>query len=391
MKKPELLAPAGDFEKAQWAFLYGADAIYLAGPSFGLRANAPNLSLLEIKKIVQIAKQNNKKVYVTVNIVLHNQEAEKLLAYLKKLEKLQIDAIIVSDLYALQLAKKHTKLKVFISTQTSIMNYQAILFLEQIGADRIILARELAKDDIKLIKEKTNVELETFIHGAMCASVSGRCVLSNYLSNRDANRGGCSQVCRWNFTLYQDNRKISDNFAFFIKDLIMASHIKELMNMAIDSFKIEGRMRSIYYIAVVVSIYRQIIDGYYLNDNYQLNKNDYLRLQKVANRHACSQFFADNDNANYHYYNNEEVSNQDFLGIVIGRKDNLIYVEQRNRFHVNDQVSIFGPNTKEKEYTIYKIYDEKGGLISAAAHPKQRVYLDINAVVEKNSIIHKLI
>ncbi len=391
MKKPELLAPAGDYERAKWAFRYGADAVYLAGPSFGLRANAPNLTMSEIKKIVAEAHAMDKKVYITVNIVLHNEEAGKLHDYLKELDILQVDAIIVSDLYALQLAKKHTNLKVFVSTQASVMNYTAALFWQKLGADRIILARELAKDDIALIKEKTNIELETFIHGAMCTAISGRCVLSNYLTNRDANRGGCSQVCRWQFGLYQGDEKISDNFAFAVKDLIMVDYIKELMTLEIDSVKIEGRMRSIYYLAVVIAIYRRIIDGYYEDDNYQITKEDYLRLQRVANRLTQAQFFASKDQVAYHYYDMMENSNQDFLGVVLGKKDGLIYVEQRNRFRVKDQVSIFGPDRKEQVYTIQKMYDEDGNAITVAPHPQQKVYLDINAIVPVHSILQKLI
>ncbi len=392
MKKPELLAPAGDYQKMKWAFLYGADAVYLSGKNFGLRANAPNFSVPEIRRAVNYAHKRGKKIYVTVNIVLHNKEAIKILKYLKKLKELNVDAIIASDLYVIENAKK-INIKVFVSTQASIMNHQAVKFLEKMQVDRIILARELSKKNLTEIRQKTNIELETFIHGAMCAGISGRCVLSNYLTNRDANRGGCSQVCRWQFVLYQNQRKITDQFSFAVKDLIMASYIKELMLIGIDSFKIEGRMRSLYYIATVVSVYRRIIDGYFADENYQIAEKDYQILYKVANRESIDQFFKTKCNPNYHYYDQKtEISNQDFLGIVLSydKKNKLAFIEQRNYFKKNDKVEVF--NDKEIiSVTIKEIYDEEMNQIALVKHPKQKVFLKLNKVVKKNDIIRKTI
>ena len=222
MKKIELLAPAGDLEKLKYAFLYGADAVYVGGPAFGLRANANNFTLEELKEGVEFAHNLKKKVYVTVNIALHNKEAKELLKYLKELDKIKVDAIIVSDLSILETAKKHTNLEVHISTQQSTMNKEAAEYLKKEGATRVVLARETSKEDIKDIKENVPIEVEMFIHGAMCASISGRCVLSNVFTNRDANRGGCAQICRWDFDLKDEEDNLLKGekpFTFCTKDL----------------------------------------------------------------------------------------------------------------------------------------------------------------------------
>ncbi len=392
MKKIELLAPAGDFEKMKWAFWYGADAVYIGGYHFGLRANAANFSKSELKKSIIYAHKLNKKIYVTVNIVLHNQEIKKIEKYLMDLEKMKADAIIVSDLYVLKLAKKITNLEVHISTQASVFNYQAALVLEKMGASRIILARELEKKDIALIIEKTNIEMETFIHGAMCAGVSGRCVLSNVLTNRDANRGGCSQICRWHFSLFWKKAKTSDYFSLSTKDLIMANHIKELIKIGVKSLKIEGRMRSIYYIATVVSIYRRIIDGFFENKDYQISKKDLFDLKRVANRELIAQFFEKGSQKEYQYYGQrEENTNQDFLGIILSynQKNNLALIEQRNYFEEGEMVEYFSPNKNGGCFKIEEIFDEKMNKIKVVRHPKQKVYIKTNHILEKNGIIRK--
>ena len=293
--KPELLAPAGDLQRLKIALLYGADAVYIGGSLFGLRANATNFTIEEIKEGVSYAHSLNKKVYVTVNIVLHNKEIKHLLNYLKQLEEVKVDAIIVSDPAIMDMALKNTNLEVHLSTQQSTLNYEAVDFFKKQGVSRVVLARESSKEDIKKIKENVNIELEVFIHGAMCTSYSGRCVLSNYFTNRDSNRGGCSQVCRWDFELLDDsNNKIEGNkpFTFCTKDLSMLSYIPELIDLKVNSFKIEGRMRSLYYIATVVSIYRKVIDEY-CNDkkNYKYNIEYEKILRECANRDSVPQFY----------------------------------------------------------------------------------------------------
>ena len=391
--KPELLAPAGDFERMKWAFMYGADAVYIGGPAFGLRANAINFSLEEIKKAVLYAHEINKKVYVTANIALHNEEGKDVIEYLKELEKTNIDAVIVSDPYIMDMALKHTKLVVHISTQASTMNKESVAYFKEKGVERVILAREVGREDIEIIKKNVDIEIETFIHGAVCASMSGRCVLSNFLTARDANRGGCSQICRCTFDFYDEDKKLNDSsdFTFCTKDLIMLNHIGELIDLGVSSLKIEGRMRSIYYIATVVSIYRKAIDNYVLNKS-QVSEKDFKLLNRCANREMIPQFFADSCNKNYQYYNGrEEVSNQDFLGVIIDAKDDIYLIEQRNYFEVGDAAEIFGPNIETFDYKIEEIYDENMEKIDVVRHPLQKVYLHIPKSLPINCLLRKKI
>lgn len=392
--KPELLAPAGDLQRLKIALLYGADAVYIGGSLFGLRANATNFTIEEIKESVSYAHSLNKKVYVTVNIVLHNKEIKHLLNYLKQLEEVKVDAIIVSDPAIMDMALKNTNLEVHLSTQQSTLNYEAVDFFKKQGVSRVVLARESSKEDIKKIKENVNIELEVFIHGAMCTSYSGRCVLSNYFTNRDSNRGGCSQVCRWDFELLDDsNNKIEGNkpFTFCTKDLSMLSYIPELIDLKVNSFKIEGRMRSLYYIATVVSIYRKVIDEY-CNDkkNYKYNIEYEKILRECANRDSVPQFYNNiYDNTCSYYNGRQEVSNQDFLGVVVDYDiiNHLAIIEQRNYFKKGDIVETFGPNTELTTFTIDEIYDEENNLIEIVNHPKQIVKIRINKKLEKNDII----
>ena len=247
---PELLAPAGDLERLKIAFIYGADAVYIGGPILGLRANAINFTFEEIKEAVEFAHNLNKKVYVTVNIVLHNKEIKAVDEYLKKLESLKVDAIIVSDIYIIKRALTTTNLEVHLSTQASTMNKEMAKFYKELGVTRIVLARENTKEDILDIINNVDIEIECFIHGAMCSSISGRCAMSNFLTGRDANRGGCAQTCRWDYKLLnKENKEIKGekDFTFCAKDLSMLDSLKEMIDMGIKSFKIEGRMRSIYY------------------------------------------------------------------------------------------------------------------------------------------------
>ena len=393
-KKPELLAPAGDLERLKIALLYGADAVYVGGNLFSLRANAVNFSLEELKEAVKFAHDLSKKIYVTVNIALHNTESEIIIDYLKELDKINVDAIIVSDPYIISLARIHTSLEIHLSTQQSTLNYEAIEYFKNEGVSRVVLARESSSDDIKLIKKNVDIELEYFIHGAMCASYSGRCVLSNFLTARDSNRGGCSQICRWDFKLLDenlDNIQGEKDFTFCTKDLSLLGHIPELIEMGVDSFKIEGRMRSSYYIATVLNIYSKVIDEY-INDpvNYKLN-SDYERiLRNCANRDSITQFYDGNYGVDCQYYNGRvEVSNQDFLGIILDycEKNKLATIEQRNYFKKGDVVEIFGPNISTITLTISEIYDENNNIIDIVRHPKQIVKIKIDELVYKNDMM----
>ena len=311
---PELLAPAGDLERLKIAFIYGADAVYIGGPILGLRANAINFTFEEIKEAVEFAHNLNKKVYVTVNIVLHNKEIKAVDEYLKKLESLKVDAIIVSDIYIIKRALTTTNLEVHLSTQASTMNKEMAKFYKELGVTRIVLARENTKEDILDIINNVDIEIECFIHGAMCSSISGRCAMSNFLTGRDANRGGCAQTCRWDYKLLnKENKEIKGekDFTFCAKDLSMLDSLKEMIDMGIKSFKIEGRMRSIYYIATVVGTYRKVIDNYLKDKEYKYDKNLETILRNCANRDSVIQFFNNKKDETCSYYNGrQEVSNQ---------------------------------------------------------------------------------
>lgn len=394
MIKPELLAPAGDLERLKWAIEYGADAVYLGGPAFGLRANAVNFTMEDIKNGVLFAHERNCKVYVTVNIVLHNKEAKDLIDYLRQLEELNVDAIIVSDPAVIMLARENTNLEIHLSTQQSTLNKEAVSYFKENGVKRIVLGRETSKEEIKEIIDSTDIQIECFIHGAMCAGYSGRCVLSNFLTKRDANRGGCSQICRWDFNLLDENKNLikgEKNFSFCTKDLSLIEHIPEMIDMNISSFKIEGRMRSIYYIATVVSIYRKVIDEYWNNpNNYTYNKRYKQILDNCANRDSVAQFFNGKSDATCQYYNNSvEVSNQDFLGIVLYYDDETkeALIEERNYFESGMKVEIFGPKIADFEFEIGEIHNAKNELIDAARHPQEIVKIKVPTKVYRNDIM----
>jgi U32 family peptidase len=394
-KKPELLAPAGNLEKLKWAISYGANAVYIGGKNFGLRANNDNFSILEIKEACDYAHNNNAKVYVTVNIIFHNNDVQGLKEYLIDLNNCGVDAIIISDPHILEVVKEQAlDFDVFLSTQQSTINYEAALFWKNNGIKRIILAREASGDDIKKIINETNMEVEVFVHGAMCVGYSGRCVLSNYITMRDSNRGGCSQICRWNFKLYdQDNELVNEDIDFSIasKDLSLLKYIPDLINMGVTSFKIEGRMRSIYYVATVINIYRKTIDQYCDNPgSYEYNISSEKELHRCANREAIPQYFTVKPGVEEQYYaSREEISNQDFLGIVLEYDEisKEAVIEQRNFFKVDDIVEIFGPNRDTICFKIEYIKDEHHKTIDAARHPQQIIRIPLNKKVYTNDLM----
>lgn len=394
IKKPELLAPAGDLERLKIAIKYGADAVYLGGTNFGLRANATNFTLSELEEGIDFAHKYHKKVYVTVNIVLHNKEIGSLISYLKNLERINVDAIIVSDPAIIKMARENTNLEIHLSTQQSCLNVESAKFFKSEGVSRIVLARETTKDDIKEIIDNVDIEIESFIHGAMCASYSGRCVLSNFLTARDSNRGGCSQICRWDFDLKNskgDYLKGEKPFTFCTKDLSLLKYLPEMIDMGVTSFKLEGRMRSVYYVATVVSVYRKAIDEYCGDPkNYEYNKEYEKTLMNCANRDSVSQFFNGVYDESCQYYNGRvEVSNQDFLGIVLDYDvvNKEIILEQRNYFKKGDVVEFFGPNTETITLTIDKIIDENNEEIEIVRHPKQIVRIPFSQALEVDSMM----
>ena len=387
----ELLSPAGDFERLKFALRYGADAVYIGGKNYSLRANAINFTNEEIKEATKFAHSLNKKVYVTVNIVLHDENIDGLKEYLLFLDRVDVDAIIVSDIYIMSLWKElHLKMELHVSTQASTLNKETALFYKDLGASRVVLAREASEEDIKEIKDYTGLDLEAFIHGAMCTSISGRCIMSNYATNRDANRGGCAQVCRWNFAIDDENgNELGENYQMCPKDLNMAIYIKDMIDAGVNSFKIEGRMRSIYYIATVLSSYRKIIDDVINNRINDKTINYYLKvLNRCANRESNPQFFKGLPNYKDQYYNgNREVSNQDFLGVVLSNDNGLITLEQRNYFKKGTIVEFISPNFEETEYTIEDIYDEDMNLIEEANHAQMIVKFKTDIPLCKDDIM----
>lgn len=383
---PELLAPAGDFEKMKFAYLYGADAIYCGGQNFSLRANAKNFSLEELKEATEYAHSLNKKIYVTVNIVFHDDDLNGLEDYLKYLDSIHIDGIIASDITVIKACQElNLNLSVCLSTQASTLNSRAVRFWQKLGVTRVVLAREASREDLINIS-KTGIEIETFIHGAMCTSFSGKCVLSNYMTNRDSNRGGCAQVCRWEFDT--DN---GINLSIMPKDLNMVPFIKEQIDLGVSSFKIEGRMRSIYYVSTVLLAYRRMIDAA-LNGSLTLEKeNYYLKvLNRCANRESTPQFFDKLPGENEQYWNGRtEVSNQDFLGLVLDYDKNskLVTLEVRNYFENGYEVEFFGPNHETFSYTINTIYDDNNEKVNVCNHPKSIVKLPVDKYLDKNDMM----
>ena len=381
MKRVELLSPAGDLERLKVTLLYGADAVYLGGKSFGLRANATNFTFEELEEGCAFAHNLNKKVYLTLNIVFHNEDLDGVYDYIDKCVKCGIDAFIVSDIPIATFIKNNYKdVEVHISTQDSIMNYKAVQYLENKGFERVVLARELTREKIKEIRSKTNIDIEMFIHGAMCTCVSGRCALSNYVTNRDANRGGCAQICRFEFNT--DNGK----FTMATKDLSLTDYITELIDMGISSFKVEGRMRSNYYLATVIGTYRKIIDDYY-NNSLTKDKIDYYEkvLSRVANREVSTQFYLrDADSSDQYYTGRSEKSNQDFLGQVISydKDKKLLMIKERNYFEKDEVIQLFTPNGDLLTFTVDKVFDKDMNLVDIIRHPDEIYYVEVDVPFE---------
>lgn len=389
MEKIELLSPAGDLEKLRIAYLYGADACYIGGKDYSLRANANNFSTNEIKEAVSFAHNLGKKIYVTLNIIFHNEDLEGVTKYLKELSKANVDAVIISDVFLIDIIKKETpNLKIFLSTQDSVTNKESVKYFMNKGVSRVVLARELTKDEIKEIYDETKCELEIFLHGAMCTSYSGRCVLSNYFTNRDSNRGGCCQVCRFCFNLDKDKEP---KFQIATKDLNLSKFIKDLIEINVTSLKVEGRMRGTYYLATVNSCYRNLIDAYYSNnqDEKFIERNINL-LNRVSNRESSSQYFKGYVDNNDQYYNGRlENSNQDFLAQVIDYDKNTkeAIIEQRNYFKKGDIVNLFGPGNIDMDFKIEYIKDKDNNLVDIANHPKEVLKIKVPQEVTKDFMI----
>lgn len=387
----ELLAPAGDLERLKIAFLYGADAVYVGGKNYSLRANAKNFTNEELDIASKYAIKLNKKIYVTINIFFHDSNVEGLTDYLKYLDSINIYGVIVSDILVVDLINKlNLNLFVVLSTQSSVLNYESVNFWKNLGVKRIVLARETSREDIIKIINLTNIEVECFIHGAMCTSISGKCVMSNYLTNRDANRGGCAQPCRW---LYKTSYK--EDFSMMSKDLNMVEYLKDMIDIGVVSFKVEGRMRSIYYIATVILCYRNMIDKILNNTLTKLDYEYYLNiLNRVANRESSPQFYKELPDYTKSYFGDRiEVSNQDFLGIVINYNEYTkeVTLEMRNYFSKGDIVEFIGPSIDTFTYIIGDILDEDNNIIDIVRHPKMIVKFKVDKKLNKYDMMRKKI
>ena len=400
-KTPELLAPAGDFEKLQMAVAYGADAVYIGGKQFGLRANATNFDDAELENAIKYAHERNVKVYVAVNIFARNKDFDHIENYLQMLQKFGADAVLVADHGVLDIARKVRDVDIHISTQANVTNYQAVKFYEKLGAKRVVLARELSLDEIREINDKSApIETEVFVHGAMCVAHSGRCLLSNYMIGRDANRGDCAQPCRWKYHLMEDVRQgeffpaYEDEHGTYImnsKDLCMIQHIPELVAAGVSSFKIEGRMKSAYYVAVVTRAYRQAIDDFFESPSLYESKKDYYleELKKSSHRDFYTGFYFKSPHQMGQSLSSAVyTSTHDFVGVVLDYdcKTGLALIEQRNKFSVGDEVEFMKGDFKQ---IIAEIYDTDGVLLKSVPHPQQIVRVKTDAPVEKFEILRK--
>ena len=405
IKKPELLAPAGNLEKLKIAVHYGADAVFLGGQEYGLRSNADNFTMEEIKEGVEFANRYGAKIYVTTNIIAHDENIDGLEDYLRQLEATGATGIIVADPLIIETCKKVApKLEIHLSTQQSLSNYKAVEYWKEEGLDRVVLARETGAMEMKEMKDNVDIEIEAFIHGAMCIAYSGRCTLSNHMTARDSNRGGCCQSCRWDYDLlavdeegeldlfYQDGEVVP--FAMSPKDLKLIESIPPMMDIGIDSLKIEGRMKSIHYIATVVSVYRKVIDAYAEDpDNFKIKPEWLIELDKCANRDTAPAFFEGTPGYEEQMFGVQQnkKSPYDFCGLVLDYDEatHIATIQQRNHFKPGQEIEFFGPEIESFKQVIDVIYDEEGNHLDAARHPLQIVQIKVDHPIYPNNMMRK--
>ena len=405
IKKPELLAPAGNLEKLKIAVHYGADAVFLGGQEYGLRSNADNFTMEEIKEGVEFANRYGAKIYVTTNIIAHDENIDGLEDYLRQLEATGATGIIVADPLIIETCKKVApKLEIHLSTQQSLSNYKAVEYWKEEGLDRVVLARETGAMEMKEMKDNVDIEIEAFIHGAMCIAYSGRCTLSNHMTARDSNRGGCCQSCRWGYDLlavdeegeldlfYQDGDVVP--FAMSPKDLKLIESIPQMMDIGIDSLKIEGRMKSIHYIATVVSVYRKVIDAYAEDpDNFKIKPEWLIELDKCANRDTAPAFFEGTPGYEEQMFGVQQnkKSPYDFCGLVLDYDEatHIATIQQRNHFKPGQEIEFFGPEIESFKQVIDVIYDEEGNHLDAARHPLQIVQIKVDHPIYPNNMMRK--
>ncbi|WP_342046326.1 peptidase U32 family protein [Bacillus sp. OTU530] len=401
VKKPELLAPAGNLEKLKIAIHYGADAVFIGGQEFGLRSNADNFTLEEMAEGVAFANKYGAKIYVTTNIFAHNENMDGLEEYLQGIEKAGVTGIIVADPLIVETCKQVApSLEIHLSTQQSLSNWKAVQYWKEEGLHRVVLARETSAEEIREMKEKVDIEIETFIHGAMCIAYSGRCTLSNHMTARDSNRGGCCQSCRWDYDLMQVEEtemplfeQDDAPFAMSPKDLNLITSIPKLIEMGIDSLKIEGRMKSIHYVATVVTVYRKVIDAYCADpENFEFKQEWIEELDKCANRETASSFFEGVPGYQEQMYgNHSKKTTYDFVGMVLdyNEETNIATIQQRNHFKPGQTVEFFGPEIENFTQVVEKIWDEDGNELDAARHPLQIVKIRVDKQVYPYNMMRK--
>ena len=399
MKKIELLAPAGDLERLKIAVLYGADAIYLGGKQFSLRSRASNFSIEDIAEGVRFAKAHGAHIHVTVNMLPHEADMHGLKEYLMELERIGVTAIIAASPAIMMCAKTYApKLEVHVSTQHSSTNASAANYWKQKGMDRVVLARELTLDQIKLTAQKSLVPLEVFIHGGMCISYSGRCVLSNHMTGRDANRGGCAQSCRWKYRLYDGERQLHDDhdlFSMSSKDLMAARFLPDLIQAGIASLKIEGRMKSAYYVATLIKTYRMLIDEIYETGSIGEERMQYYydELSKAENRPTGTGFYLGAPKPQDHLYGiNGAGVTQEFIAYVLDydKINKIATLQVRNNFKPHIEAELFGPSIAMTTFEINDLYDMDGNLVVVANKPMQILKMKTDVVMEKDAMIRKV-
>ena len=405
MKRPELLVPASSLEVLKVAVIFGADAVYIGGEAFGLRAKAKNFSMDDIREGIAFAHAHNVKVYITANILAHNADLEGVRGYFEELKEVGPDALIISDPGVFMIAREVCpEIDIHVSTQANNTNYATFNFWYQQGARRVVTARELSLVELKQIRENIpdDLEMETFIHGAMCISYSGRCLLSNYCTGRDANHGACTHPCRWKYSIVEETRPgeympVYENergtFIFNSKDLCMIEHIPEMFDTGVDSYKIEGRMKTALYVATVARTYRKALDDY-MEDPELYKKNMPWYLDQISNctyrQFTTGFFFGKPDEDAQIYDSNTYVKEYTYLGIVGEQNaDGLYRIEQRNKFSVGEVIEVMKPDGQNIEVTVQKILNEEGEAMESAPHPKQVLYIDLGHTLEQYDILRR--
>lgn len=400
MKRPEILAPAGDAESLHFALCYGADAVYLGGTEFGMRAGAGNFNQEALEQAVQKAHESGARVYVTCNTLPRNHEISRLPAFLEQLQKAEVDAVIVSDMGVLMMVKKYAPhLEIHISTQAGVVNYETANALYELGARRVVLARELTLEEIAEICAKTpdDLEIEVFVHGAMCMSFSGRCLLSDYFTKRDANRGACAQPCRWGYHLMEEKRPgeffpvfedESGSYILNAKDLCLLEHIGKLVEAGVSSLKIEGRGKAAYYTAVVTNAYRCAMDCYLQNSNdFVLPQWMMDEVCKVSHRRYSTGFLF--DTPSQYYENGGYLRTYDVVAIVDEYRSGNLFCTQKNKFQVGDCLEVVSPGMEPFEMKVEELFDAAGDALTAAPHPEMKVQIPVSVPISQNSFLRR--